>query len=87
MFLAFLAPYQISVENVSHCFAKAVHSRAKLRIADCLSIRPSVCCPTPHLKTCVLPTADHNISYKLKILCETQLSAEDRSFKVKLSWL
>ena len=42
-----------------YCFAKAVHSRAKLRTANCLSVRssvlpsvrPSVSCPTPHVNS------------------------------------
>ncbi len=65
----------------NYCLAKAVHSLARIRTANCPSVRPSVRVP-------LVSNCPQNRGLGRKILkgakwltlCETQLSAEDRSF-------
>ena len=83
-----------------HCFAKAVYSLSKIRTANCPSVRSSVLpCLVRHLTVIMTAGYDLvldmerecsfciRISYKIMkigILCETQLSAEDRSFSSRI---
>ncbi len=67
--------------SIINCLAKAVHSLARRRTGQCLSMRACVC---KCVHGCLVWQGSRSVARSFYIpLCETQLSAEDRSFFMK----